>query len=481
MPESWAVYLCNGRYPLPARAPTRGHPADLPAAFPGRTMAHFFLSRTYFVNSCRLKVPCMNILICSTVWSPSIGGVQSVTNTVARGLARESAQSDDAPVELTVATRTPAGETLERDEMLRVVRDAGILRLVWLVWKSDIVHLAGPALVPLFLAWLLRQKAVIHHHGYQAVCPDGSLVHYVDQRNCCSSFAAGEVRECVRCRAANVGWRRGIVSVALGYPRLWLCRRVSANIAVSSHVKERLSLPRTTTIYNAPAEIPDCPADEFLSTKLSSRFVLASDVPLIAFVGRLTSEKGVPVLLHAAATLAGDDIDFCVRIVGGGPERARLAILAWSLRLRERVEFTGMLEGSALEAAVSSAVAVVVPSLAEEAAGLVAIEQMMRGRVVIASDTGGLGEIVGNAGLKFPPGDVAALTACLRRVLGDPELRVALGRAARSRALQHFTQQRMIEDHLQLYRRILARPFPTRPPAPAISRVTLPGRQKRAS
>ena len=285
----------------------------------------------------------------------------------------------------------------------------------------------------------------------------------------------------MRCRAANVGWRRGIVSVALGYPRLWLCRRVAANIAVSSHVKERLSLPRTTTIYNSPAEIPDCPADEFLSTKLSGRFVLASDAPLIAFVGRLTSEKGVPVLLHAAATLAGDDIDFRVRIVGDGPERARLAILAWSLRLRERVEFTGMLEGSALEAAVSSAVAVVVPSLAEEAAGLVAIEQMMRGRVVIASDTGGLGEIVGNAGLKFPPGDVAALTACLRRVLGDPELRVALGRAARSRALQHFTQQRMIEDHLRLYRRILARPSPTRPPAPAISGVTLPGRQKRAS
>ena len=146
--------------------------------------------------------------------------------------------------------------------------------LFWLLWKSDIVHLAGPALVPLFLAWLLRKKAVIHHHGYQAVCPDGSLVHYVDQRNCCNSFAAGEVRECLRCRAANVGWLRGIVSVALAYPRLWLCRRVAANIAVSSHVKERLSLPRTTTIYNAPAEIPDCPADEFLSAKPSSPFRL---------------------------------------------------------------------------------------------------------------------------------------------------------------------------------------------------------------
>ena len=423
----------------------------------------------------------MNILICSTVWSPSIGGVQSVTSTLARGLAGESARSVDDPIELTVATPTPAGETLDQDEMFRVVRDAGILRLSWLLWRSDIVHLAGPALAPLFLAWLFRKKAVIHHHGYQAVCPDGSLVHYVDQRKSCNSFAAGEARECLRCRAANVGWLRGIVSVAAGYPRLWLCRRVAANIAVSSHVKERLSLPRTTTIYNATTEIPDCLADALLSTKPPGRSVLTSDLPLIAFVGRLTSEKGVPVLLHAAASLAADDIGFRLRIIGDGPERARLAILAWSLGLRERVEFTGMVEGSALEAAVSSAVAIVVPSLAEEAAGLVVIEQMLRGRVVIASDTGGLGEIVGNTGLKFPPGDVAALTACLRRVLGDPEVRVALGRAARSRALLHFTQQRMVDDHLQLYRRILARPSPIQPPAPAISRVILSGRHKRAS
>ena len=42
MPESWAVHLCDGRFPLPALAPTRGHPTDLPSVFPGRTMAHSF-------------------------------------------------------------------------------------------------------------------------------------------------------------------------------------------------------------------------------------------------------------------------------------------------------------------------------------------------------------------------------------------------------------------------------------------------------
>jgi glycogen synthase len=174
-----------------------------------------------------------------------------------------------------------------------------------------------------------------------------------------------------------------------------------------------------------------------------------------------------------------------VRIIGDGPERARLAILAWSLRLRDRVEFTGTLEGAALEAAVLGAVAVVLPSVAVEAAGLVAIEQMMRGRVVIASDTGGLGEIVGEAGLKFPPGDIEALTDCLRRVLGDPKLCMTLGRAARSRALEHFTQERMVEEHMKLYSQILetsvrARP-PMRAPSQANQRIALASRRKRAS
>jgi glycogen(starch) synthase len=260
-----------------------------------------------------------------------------------------------------------------------------------------------------------------------------------------------------------VGWLRGLISVALAYPRLWLCRRVAANIAVSEHVSARLGLPRTTTIYNAPAERSRSRFVEFARPEPIANYNLAADPPLFAFIGRLTSEKGVSVFLHAAAALAAEDIEFRVRIIGDGPERARLAILAWSLRLRDRVEFMGTLEGAALEAGVSSAIGIVLPSLAEETAGLVAMEQMMQGRVIIASEIGGLGEIVGGAGLKFPPGDVVALTQCMRRVLTDPELRSTLGRAARSRALRNFTQQRMIANHMNLYTRLLNR-APDAPP-----------------
>jgi glycogen synthase len=423
----------------------------------------------------------MNILIYSSLWTASVGGVQSVTSTLARGLAEEANRSGGDDVEVTVATPASARSEHDSNNSFHIIGEVRFLELLRLVWKSDIVHLAGPAMLPLVLAWLLRKKAVIVHHGYQSVCPDGSLVHFADQRVCCNSFASGDARDCVRCRAAKLGWLRGLVSVALAYPRLWLCRHVAANIAVSQHVKERLELPRTTTIYNAPEET-SIPLDAYFPPSyLFDSSSPHSNAPLFAFVGRLTSEKGVETLLYAAAELEADDIEFRVRIIGDGPERARLAVLSWALHLRDQVEFTGILKGAALEAAVSGAVAVVLPSVAEETASQVAMEQMMLGRVVIAADIGGLGEIVGEAGLKFPPGDAAALARCLRRVLSDAELCAALGRAARSRALEHFTSQRMVDEHMELYCRILETPARVRPPMRAFSGFNLSSRHKRAS
>lgn len=420
----------------------------------------------------------MKILICSAVWAPSIGGVQSVTSTLARGLAREWSEDDDDPIEVTVATGSSDADAPDSDDSFRLVRDAGIAGLIRLIWRSDIVLLSGPALLPLILTWILRKKAVIQHHGYQAVCPDGSLVHFVEQRVCKESFAAGGARQCLNCRTANLGRLRGIVDIGLAYPRLWLCRQVAANVTVSNHLSRRLALPRSKTIYNAPAENSALPFPMYGTADTTPPI---SDAPMIAFVGRLTLEKGVSILLQAASSLAAEDAEFRLRIIGDGPERARLAILAWALGLRDRVEFTGWLQGHALENAIAGAFAIVVPSLAEETGGLVAAEQMMRGRVIVASDIGGLGEIVGNAGLKFPPGDVPALEACLRRVLSEPELRMMLGRAARTRALEHFTQEQMLEDWKQIYARIFARPARAQWPARMISRALPVTSQKRAS
>ena len=100
--------------------------------------------------------------------------------------------------------------------------------------------------------------------------------------------------------------------------------------------------------------------------------------------------------------------------------------------------------------------AVVIPSICEDVAPLVAIEQMMQGRLIIGSDLGGLTEILEGIGLKFAAGDVNALERSMRHVLEHPHLTTELGEKAQERAREVFTEERMIAEHLQLYRSLVS-------------------------
>jgi glycosyltransferase involved in cell wall biosynthesis len=171
-------------------------------------------------------------------------------------------------------------------------------------------------------------------------------------------------------------------------------------------------------------------------------------------VGRLVSLKGLPLILEAAKTLQMDGYNFRLRFIGDGPEQAKLKRLTESLDLENYVEFTGFMTGPAFQAMMKDVAAVLMPSVWEETAGLAAIEQMMRGRLVIASDIGGLGEVVDDCGLRFPAGSTAALAECMRSVLDHPESVIRKGDDARRRALDLFAERRMLQEHFDLYRRL---------------------------
>ena len=101
---------------------------------------------------------------------------------------------------------------------------------------------------------------------------------------------------------------------------------------------------------------------------------------------------------------------------------------------------------------------VVVPSLGE-GFGMVALEAMERGRPVVASDVGGLPEIVvdGETGLVVPSGDADALAWAIAELTANLPRAAALGAAGRARALAEFRQERCTERHDELYRASLAR------------------------
>jgi glycosyltransferase involved in cell wall biosynthesis len=144
-------------------------------------------------------------------------------------------------------------------------------------------------------------------------------------------------------------------------------------------------------------------------------------------------------------------------IIGDGPQRLRLESVArHGDGFQPNISFTGSLQGESLNAALARIDVLVMPSLNEEPAGLVVMEQMIRGCPVIVSGHGGGPELAGDGGLKFPPGDAPALAQCLRRLLDEPGLINAMGRRARERAMAMFTLERMIEEHQRIFEKLFA-------------------------
>jgi glycosyltransferase involved in cell wall biosynthesis len=384
----------------------------------------------------------MKILICVHSWAPRIGGVETVTSALAQGLAAHSKARDAESFEVTVVTRTPAGEMNDASLPFRVVREPSLRELVRLMRGADVIHLAGPTLVPLVLGVLLRKPLVIEHHGFQSTCPNGQLLYEPTQTPCPGHFMAGHHRECLRCNAAH-GKFRTFRMWALTFPRRWLCRKASINIVPTVWLGTQLQLPRIETVHHGlpetVARANPCP----------------TDTATFAFLGRIVSTKGVQILLEAARRLKAQGSLFRLKIVGDGPDRESLESFVRKHQLGEEVCFLGCLPAEALDRELQQADTVLMPSLGGEVFGLVALENMLRGKLVIVSDLGALAEVVGDAGLTCPTSDVEAWTARLAQVIGNPGLRAELGRKARERALRSFSLEQMVAGHLRLYQRLV--------------------------
>ena len=387
----------------------------------------------------------MKVLIYTHGFAPEIGGVEMYAMLLAEGLSRSvpAAEGSEAP-EVTVVTPTPAGGYGDSHLPFRVVRQPRLGALIELLLESDVVQLAGPCLLPLFLAWAMHRPVVVEQHGYQAACPNGLLFYEPNRTTCPGHFLARRYSECLRCNEVSVGWAKSLQMLLLTFSRRWLCHAASVNTPISHHLLKRLELPKARVIYYGIRE----PFGRISEPRAGAE---ASNHLCFTYVGRFVKERGAHVLLEAARLLQSSHVAFQLKFIGDGPERARLEDLAKSAGLGDRVSFTGVLRDQALERALEGTAAVVLPSLMEETAGMAAMEQMVRGRLVIVSNIGGLSEVVGDGGMKFAPGDAPALAECLRRVIDEPETVHDLCERARERALKLFQQKRMVQEHLDLY------------------------------
>jgi len=174
-----------------------------------------------------------------------------------------------------------------------------------------------------------------------------------------------------------------------------------------------------------------------------------SSTPRLLYVGRLSPEKGVATLLRALAELRRGHFQPLphLTLAGDGPERAALESLAGELGCAGVVTFAGQLERSALAAELARADLCVQPSLTE-GFSKAWLDALSHGLPVLASDVGAASVVLGSDGERgwlVPPGDVAALTDALRRVLGTsldwPALRRRCRTYVEGMTLEEWTRE----------------------------------------
>jgi hypothetical protein len=192
----------------------------------------------------------MRLLVYSHYFAPSIGGVETIVLSLARGLANRKSVNGNKEYDLTLATQTPAGEFDDASLEFPVVRQPKLATLLRLIRSADLVHIAGPALPPLFLSWLSRKRVVVEHHVYQSVCPNGILLHMPERSVCPGHFQAGHYGKCWRCQNCEMPFWRSAGRLLLMFPRFWLSKRAARNIAVSQRSGGITALPRSIVVYH---------------------------------------------------------------------------------------------------------------------------------------------------------------------------------------------------------------------------------------
>ncbi|MDX6287335.1 MAG: alpha-maltose-phosphate synthase [Frankiales bacterium] len=190
-------------------------------------------------------------------------------------------------------------------------------------------------------------------------------------------------------------------------------------------------------------------------TDALARHGVDPDRPYVAFVGRITRQKGVPDLLAAAKEFdPGAGIVLCAGAADTPELRTEVAdaVAALQATRSEIIWIEEMLPRNELRQLLTNASVFVCPSVYEPL-GIVNLEAMACETAVVATNVGGIPEVVddGVTGLLIPPSDPAALAHAVNQLLTDPTRATAMGIAGRRRIEEQFTWTAVAEQTIALY------------------------------
>lgn len=324
----------------------------------------------------------MKILISSTYFYPSLGGSETNAEILAREFVKLGHQ-----VKLT--TQTP-GNSLDADGKpfpFEVTRQPNPHQLMTLTHWCDVCLHNGVILKHLWVLWLTKTPWVIRHQTW------------------------------IRRPHEDATW---LVRLKL------LSVKLATSISISKAIANHLHYPSTI--------IPNPYRDD--------QFRLMADVPCdkeLVYVGRLVSDKGVDLLLQAVANLKTSNLTPKLTIIGNGEEMHNLSQQAIDLSISDQVAFVGSKTGDELVTLLNQHHILVTPSRWHEPFGVVALEGIACGCVVVGSEGGGLKDAIGPCGETFPNNDMQALTNTLAHLLKNPD--------------QQAGYRKNAPDHLAIHRK----------------------------
>lgn len=335
----------------------------------------------------------MKILFSSYVFDPSIGGLEAVSKVLATKLA-------EAGNEIHVITQS-VGSSIA-DAKYRLTRRPGFLELMKLLRRCDLFFQNNVSLRSLIPALLLRKPTLVIHQTW------------------------------LQDAQGRIGWQNRIKQALLPFV---------TNVAISNAIADRL---------NASSTVIGNPYDD-------STFRLIPGTPrekTIVFLGRLVSDKGVDVLLRAIKLLQNEGLTADVTIIGAGPEERNLRDLTRTLGLDRQVSFVGKITGAALAECLNHYRFMAVPSRWPEPFGVVALEGIACGCVVIGSEAGGLTEAIGKCGLTFPNGSEQDLAKTLKDLLLHPDKEMNFRESAATH-LKAFQADQVAAAYLKIIGRMV--------------------------
>ncbi|MDB6041041.1 MAG: glycosyltransferase family 1 protein [Verrucomicrobiales bacterium] len=304
--------------------------------------------------------------------------------------------------EVRIVTSTPA---IEKDDFpFKIIRRPRPLVLLRSLAWCDVYFHNNISLQTVWPLLFLRRPWVVVHHTWIAR-PDGSL-----------------------------GFRDRLKRMAIKF---------ATNISVSSAIAAKLPV-KSAVIQNSYRD------DLFI------RYANDQRSKELAFVGRLVSDKGVDLLVEAMGLLKKQGLEPRLTVIGSGVELEALKTLARDKRVSAQIDFVGVKTGKALVELLNEHLVLVVPSRWQEPFGLVALEGIACGCVVVGSSGGGLKDAIGSCGVTFQNGNVAELASILRRFLLRPE-ELDVYRVGAKKHLEAHQRSVVAQAYLQVFEKVLAR------------------------